>query len=201
MNEVLHAVWQGLVSASWSEQAATILGLLGVWLATRQSLWNFPVGLVQVTLVGLVFFDQRLFADSALQGAYFVALIYGWIRWLRPGGPDRPLPVSRLPIPRLLIIIAGGSIATLCLAQILQVVDDPMPYRDAFIGCFGVVSQWLEATKRLEAWGGWLLVNSAGVVVYVSIGLYWFVFLYLLYLILSVTGFVAWRRSMQHAHA
>lgn len=201
MNEVLHAVWQGLISASWIEQVATVLGLLGVWLATRQKLSNFPVGLVQVTLVGIVFFDQRLFADAALQGAYFVALIYGWICWLRPGGPDSPLPVTRLPVPRLLAIIAGGLIATLLLAQLLETVDDPMPYRDAFIGCFGVLSQWLEATKRLEAWGGWLLVNSAGVVVYVSIGLYWFVFLYLLYLILSVTGFVAWRRSMQHAHA
>lgn len=200
MNDVVHAVWQGLVSASWNEQIATILGLLGVWLATRQNLWNFPVGLIQVTLVGIVFFDQRLFADSALQGAYFVALVYGWVRWLGPGGADTPLPVTRLPIAQLLTIVAVGLSATLLLAQLLQLVDDAMPYRDAFIGCFGVLSQWLEATKRLEAWGGWLLVNIAGLVVYVSIGLYWFVFLYLLYLMLSVTGFVAWHRSMQRAH-
>lgn len=197
MSDVLHAVWQGMISASWHEQVATLLGLLGVWLATRQNLWNFPIGLVQVTLVGIVFFDQRLFADSGLQAAYFVALIYGWIRWLRPTGPNTSLPVTRLPISRLLAIVSAGLVATLLLAQLLQTVADPMPYRDAFIGCFGVLSQWLEATKRLEAWGGWLLVNIAGLVVYVSIGLYWFVFLYLLYLMLSITGFIAWRRSME----
>ena len=32
--------------ASWVEQVATVLGLLGVGLTIRQSLWNFPVGLV-----------------------------------------------------------------------------------------------------------------------------------------------------------
>lgn len=196
MNDVLHALWQGLISASWIEQTATVLGLFGVWLATRQSLWNFPIGLVQVTLVGILFFGQHLFADSALQGAYFVALIYGWIRWLRPGGPNTSLPVTRLPVTQLLTMVAGGLLATLLLAQLLQAVADPMPYRDAFIGCFGVLSQWLEASKRLEAWGGWVLVNITGLIVYVSIGLYWFVFLYLLYLMLSFTGFVAWRRSM-----
>lgn len=90
----------------------------------------------------------------------------------------------------------GGALATLLFAQLLAWIDDAMPYRDAFIGVFRVLSQWLEATKKLEAWGGWLLVNSAGLAVYGALGLYWFVFLYALYLLLSVTGFVAWRRSM-----
>lgn len=201
MADAAQALWQGLTGASWIEQAATLLGLLGVWLATRQNLWNFPVGLVQVTLAGLVFFDQRLFADTALQGLYFLALIYGWVCWLRPGGPNAPLPVTRLPRKSLCLIVLGGIAATLLLAQLLIVMDDAMPYRDAFIGCFGVLSQWLEATKRLEAWAGWLMVNITGVVMYLSIGLYWFVFLYLLYLLLSVTGFISWRQSMRAGRA
>jgi len=197
MTDVLAAIWQGLISASWPEQAATVLGLLGVWLATRQNLWNFPIGLMQVTLIGFVFFEQRLFADAGLQAVYFVALIYGWVVWLRPGGADAPLPVSRLPLRRLLAVISAGLVATLLLAQLLEQLHDPMPYRDAFIGCFGVLSQWLEATKRLEAWGGWVLVNITGLAIYSATGLYWFVFLYALYLVLSVTGFVSWRRSMR----
>ena len=71
------------------------------------------------------------------------------------------------------------------------------------IASFGVIAQWLEAHKKLEAWIGWMAVNIAGIGVYAAIGLYWFVGLYGLYLVLSFTGFWRWQadraRSLEQA--
>lgn len=197
MSAVLDAVWHGFTAASGIEQAATVLGLLGVWLATRQNLWNFPIGLVQVVLTAIVFFGQRLYADMLLQGVYFVALIYGWWCWTHPGGRRARLPVSQLARPQLVGLIALGLLATACWGALLARVGDPLPWRDAFIAAFGVISQWLEARKKLEAWDGWVVVNLAGLAVYIAIGLYWFVALYGLYLVLSFVGRRAWRISYQ----
>lgn len=200
MSALLDAIWHGFVDASWIEQAATVLGLLGVWLATRQSLANFPVGLVQVVLAAVVFAEQRLYADMSLQAVYFIALLYGWWCWTHPGGKQAQLPVSTLARNELLGLIGLGLAATLCWGFLLVHLGDPMPWRDAFLAAFGVLSQWLEARKKIEAWAGWVVVNITGLVIYVAIGLYWFVILYLLYLALSFVGLAAWRTSQRQAN-
>lgn len=192
MSAFLDALWHGFVDASWIEQTATVLGLLGVWLATRQSLVNFPVGLVQVVLAAIVFAGQRLYADMSLQGVYFVALLYGWWCWTHPDHQRSRLPVTRLTTAQLAALLMLGLAATAGWGALLARIGDPMPWRDAFIAAFGVLSQWLEARKKIEAWGGWVVVNIAGLAVYAAIGLYWFVFLYSLYLILSFVGLRSW---------
>lgn len=195
MSAFLHAIWQGFIQASTIEQAATVLGLAGVWLATRQSLLNFPVGLVQVVLTAIVFRGQGLYADMSLQVVYFAALAYGWWCWTHPGRARPSLPVTRLAPTARAGAIALGLAATAIWGLLLVRLGDPMPWRDAFIAAFGVISQWLQSTKKIEAWPGWVAVNVAGLVVYVAIGLYWFTFLYALYLILSFVGWRAWAQS------
>ena len=98
----LETIWQGLLGASGIEQIATLLGLTAVWLATRQRLANFPIGMVQVVLTGIIFARHGLFADMTLQAVYFVALAYGWWCWTHPGERAR-LPVRRPPLARLVI--------------------------------------------------------------------------------------------------
>ncbi len=188
----LETIWQGLLGASWIEQVATILGLVAVWLATRQRIVNFPIGMVQVVLTGIIFARSHLFADMTLQGVYFAALAYGWWCWTHPARHRARLEVSTLAGGHRVTLVLGGLLATAIWGALLVEVGDPMPWRDAFIASFGVIAQWLEAHKKLEAWLGWVAVNLAGIGVYAAIGLYWFVGLYSLYLVLSFVGFARW---------
>lgn len=192
---MLEAVWQTALAASWVEQAATMLGLFAVWLATRQSLWNFPLGLVQVTLIGTVFYEHKLYADTFLQGAYFVALAYGWWRWTHPGARRDRLPVSRLSYLQLFALVAFGLALTTGWSLILERVGDPMPWRDAFLATFGILGQCLQAYKKLETWIVWVAINMVAIGVYGALGLYWFVLLYGLYLVLALIGLRGWYMS------
>lgn len=198
MSHFLQVIWQGVTGATWIEQVATVLGLLGVGLTIKQSLWNFPVGLVQVVLVGGVFYGQRLYADMSLQGFFFIVLAYGWWHWARPGGERAVLPVTRMGAAGRLGVVAAGVVAALALGWVLrEFTRDPMPFRDAFLFTFGILSQWLQARKKIENWAGWMFVNALGLTVYVLIGLYWFVVLYALYFALAVAGHFEWRKSMR----
>lgn len=197
--DLLQTLWTGLAGAGPTEQAATVLGLVAVWLATRQNLWNFPLGLVQVSLTAVVFADQRLFADMSLQGVYFIALVYGWWCWTHPGDQRRALAVTRLTRGHRTTLLLAGLVVTAVWGALLMHLSDPMPWRDAFIAAFGVIAQWLEARKKLEAWYGWIGVNLAGIGVYAAVGLYWFVGLYTLYLALSFVGLARWRASAESA--
>ena len=72
----LSEVWQnirlGLTTASPLDQANLALGLVGVWLMIRRSLWAFPVGLVAVTVQGVLFYQINFPADAALQRQFAV---------------------------------------------------------------------------------------------------------------------------------
>lgn len=196
MSTIITEIWQGMIGASWVEQVATILGLLGVGLTIRQSLWNFPIGLVQVALSARVFYQARLYADMKLQGFFFIVLAYGWWHWMRPGCSKEELAVTRLTRAGVVGHIAAGVAGTLLWGYYLHVYTDAaMPFRDAFIASFSILSQWLQARKKLENWIGWMVVNSSAVAVYWLAGLYWFAVLYLLFFGLAAAGHFEWLKS------
>jgi nicotinamide mononucleotide transporter len=86
MNSVLHSIWEGLTTASLLDQVNLVLGVVGVWLMIKRTLWAFPVGLVAVTVQGVLFFQTRFYADATLQVFFFVALAWGWRHWVRDRG-------------------------------------------------------------------------------------------------------------------
>ena len=49
MGEIAQGIWAGLAGASLLDRVNLALGIAGVVLMVRRSLWAFPVGLVAVT--------------------------------------------------------------------------------------------------------------------------------------------------------
>ena len=78
------------------EAVSFVTGALCVWLVVRENVWNFPIGLVNVAVFSVVFFQSRLFADAGLQVVYFVLGIMGWTLWLRGGENKTRLSLSRI---------------------------------------------------------------------------------------------------------
>jgi len=199
-----------ILGSAWIEPVATVLGALGVWLIVRQSMWNFPVGLVQVTLSGLVFYHSRFYGEVKLQVLYFVVLSYGWIHWARGdrrrdsinelakvvSGEKPALPVTVLRWGWRVGYVFVGAVATVVWGTyMLRHTDAAAPYRDAFITCFSVVCTWLQARKRLENWIGWIVVDTVAGVTYLMSGLYWFGVLYLFFCALAARGHFEWSRA------
>jgi nicotinamide mononucleotide transporter len=197
MNEILHSIWGGLCGASLLEQSATLLGVLGVWLMIRQSLWAFPVGLLQVALSAVVFYQAKFYADMKLQAVFFAALAYGWWHWTHASkANNEKLTVSRMTAKGRLTAIVAGLLCTVGWGAYLAAhTDAAMPYRDAFISSFSIVAQWLQSRKKLENWAGWILVNATAVPVYWMAGMTWFSVLYFLFLLMAIGGHREWRKA------
>lgn len=196
MDTVLPDIWRGLTQASLLDQANLVLGIIGVGLMVRRHLWAFPVGLVAVSVQAILFWQARFYADSLLQGFFFVLLAYGWWHWTHPQGPVKELPVTRQPWRWRLITLGVTAIAWLVISFVSQRwTDSPMPYRDAFIAAFSVTGQLLQARKKVENWPVWLAVNAVAVWSYAAAGIHYTAFLYGVYLVLAGVGWRAWSRA------
>jgi nicotinamide mononucleotide transporter len=192
-----HNIWEGLTT--WSlDQANFLLGVVGVWLMIRRSLWAFPVGLVAVAVQGVLFWRIQLFAEAKVQVFYFAGLGYGWWHWVRHKGGAPDLPISVLRWPARLGYLFAGIVGTVAWAEYLRRNTSAVaPYRDAFLASFGVVAQVMQARKNLDNWPVWVVVNAAAVVVYLQLGhaLAYTAFLYLIYLFLAFAGWREWVRA------
>lgn len=194
---------------SLPEIFGTVLGVLGVWLMIRQNVWGWPVGIVQVSLYGWVFYEAKLYSDALLQVFFFGIQVYGWWHWLRGaeagGANDGPagrfaLPVTRLRARAVLGWIGVGALATAGWGELMRRnTDAALPHWDAFILVFSLIAQWLQARKRLECWAGWMIVNIVAIGVYWAKDLWLTAGLYVVFFAMAVAGHIAWRRSVTRA--
>jgi nicotinamide mononucleotide transporter len=202
MNAVLRNIWEGLTTASPLDQVNLVLGVIGVWLMIKRALWAFPVGLVAVTVQGVLFFQTRFYADATLQVFFFVALAWGWRHWVRDRGAAPELPVTVLTWRGRLVTVALASAATVVCALALKWwTNDVMPWRDGFIAAFQVAAQVLQARKNLENWPLWVVANGVAVAAYWWAGLAYTTFLFGLYLVMAVAGWREWSRAMREQKA
>jgi nicotinamide mononucleotide transporter len=197
LQTILHHIWSGLTGGSPLDQLNLVLGVIGVGLMIKRTLWAFPIGLVAVTVQGVLFYQAHFPADAALQIFYFVMLAWGWKHWVRDRGAARELPVTRLSWRGRAMTLLAATAATVAWALTVgRWMNAAMPWRDAFIASFAVAAQLLQVRKHLDNWPLWVVTNLVAVVSYWSAELPASSFLYTIYLAMSFLGWREWRRAM-----
>lgn len=179
------------------ELAGVVLGIIAVWLTTRQNIWCWPTGILSVGLFVVVFHDARLYAAMVLQLAYVALGFYGWYAWLHGGSGHTRLTVSRVSGTLLaLLAVAAAAAAALFGIVLARNTDAVVPYLDSALTSFSLVAQFLQARKWIENWFVWMIVDTAYVAMYLSQGLAMTALLYGVYLGLAFVGLIAWKRSL-----
>ena len=179
------------------ETTAVVITLLAVYLTTRQVVWCWPLGMVSVTLYAVVFFDARLYADTGLQGLYFLLAAYGWWAWLYGGENQSALVVTTTPPRTRIVLLVAAALSGVALGFTLQrFTNADLPFLDSMLTSFSIAAQWMQTRKLLEAWLVWLAVDVVYVGMFAYKDLYPTAALYAVFLILAAAGFREWRRSM-----
>jgi nicotinamide mononucleotide transporter len=184
------------------ELVAVATGFACVWLAARESIWNFPVAVVSCLLYVFVYYRARLYADCGLQGLFIVLSLYGWYEWLYGGSGKTELGVTRTTRPEWLLGALFTAAFTLGFGYYLrQHTDAALPYLDSLTTGGSVVAQYLLTRKRLENWLLWIVVDLIYVPLLWVKELYPTSVLYALYLALAAYGYWQWRREMVASHS
>ena len=109
---------------SYSEIAACLAYAVSVWLAARNNVHTWWIGIIGSILYGWVFWSVQLYADVTLQLFFIVTSITGWIHWLKGQGGDI-LPVRRTQASHffLLLLCAVTPHLYQCLGTLAGFVD------------------------------------------------------------------------------
>jgi nicotinamide mononucleotide transporter len=136
--------------------------------------------------------------QAALQMFYIAMGIYGWRAWRRGAGESGgELPVSRWSTGRHLLSIGLLLAATIVNGWIVaRTQGGIVPYVDAFVAWVSVLATLMVARKVLENWLYWIVVDSVAAALYWSQGFHATAVLFVLYVVIAVRGFFAWRADL-----
>jgi nicotinamide mononucleotide transporter len=178
------------------EWVAVALALGYLLLAVRQNPWCWACAIASAAIYLVLFARGGLVMQAALQLYYIGMAVYGWRVW-RSGAAGAPLPVSRWSARWHVLGVGLVLAATLVNGWIIgRSTGGWVPYVDAFVAWASVFATWLVARKVLENWLYWIFVDAVAVALYWSQGFRPTAALFVLYVVIAVRGYFAWRADL-----
>lgn len=194
MTEIFHA----LIAQSGWEWLAAVLGIAYVILAAKESIWCWPAAFFSTMIYTVLFWEGQLPMQALLNFYYLAMAVYGFVVWRRHSNQTDDLQIHRKPIRFHLAFIVTGSVLTLAIGYYLASLPaNQLPYLDAFVMIFSIMTTVLMARKVLENWLYWIVIDSAAIALYWQTGFYVTILMFLVYLVLAVYGYWNWRKLHQ----
>ena len=176
---------------------ATIFGLLSVWFSMRENILVFPTGIINTSIYVYILFFAGLYGDMSINAYYFAMSIYGWYKWSQKTDDTHYIPIrnstKREKVYSLVLLISSFVIISFILENY---TSSTVPYIDAFTTSIFFVGMWLMAKKVIDNWIYWIIGNIITIPLYIYKGLTITSFQYLIFTILAIAGYFAWKKQL-----
>lgn len=193
---------------SFIELIATMTGGIAVWLSAKENVWSWIIGLFNVILAFLMFFQIQLYPDMFLQVFFFITNIIGFWQWKFPkqseANAQHELKITKLSVRHFSILSAIGVLGTLIMggfsanlheiAPKLFSLPSAFPYMDSFTTVMSIVATFMLIRKKVEAWWIWLVVDIIATYMYYIKDVKLYSLLYFVFVIIAAFGAIEWTK-------
>ena len=178
------------------ETLAVALGMSYLLLAMRENSLCWYCAFFSTAIYVYIFGDVSLYMESALNVYYMGMAVYGWLQWQKGGANHSGVEIVRWTAKHHIICVFFILIASVISGYLLSVnTDARLPYLDSFTTWASVLTTVMVARKVLENWLYWIVINSVSIYLYIDRDLDQTAAMFTLYLVLSVLGYVAWKKN------
>lgn len=181
------------------ELIAVIFGFLSVWYAKRENILVFPTGIISTAIFVYILWIFGLLGDMLINAYYFSMSIYGWYVWTRKVDATHFIPITRTSskekVYSLLLFLLTVAFVTGVYIW-FEKFNNWIAYVDTLTTAIFFVGMWLMAKKKLENWTFWIIGDVISIPLYLFKGLIFTSFQYLLFTLIAIFGYLAWKRNL-----
>jgi len=186
------------------EAVAFVFGIASVVYSKKEDILVYPVGLVATVITVYLLYKAQYFGDMMMNFYYSAMSIYGWWNWSRKKNNKTIVPISRttstekrIGVFMVLITMFITSIVYVYFGYDLKTEN----YIDVFTSGIFFTAMWYMANKKIENWMLWIFADLITVPLYAYRGLGMLSLQYLIFTILAVQGYLAWRKNLNNTQA
>ena len=179
----------------------TVLGLLYIWLEYKAHIALWLVGIIMPALDIYLYYSHGLYGDAGMAGYYTIAAIYGYAVWKfgkkKGQGEGEEMPITHMPRRLYLTtLLAFVAIWAATYYVLVTWTNSTVPLQDSFTNALSFIGLWALARKYVEQWLCWIVVDLICTYLYVMKGIPFKAFLYGLYVVIAVMGYIKWKKMM-----
>lgn len=175
------------------------LGLLSAWFSKKDNILIYPTGILSTAIFVYILAYYGLLGDLVINAYYFSMSIYGWYIWTRKVDSQHYTPITTTTSKEKKISVLI-FVSTLIFIYIIYEVFDKWTswtaYVDTLTTAIFFVAMWLLARKKLENWIFLLIGNLISIPLYFYKGLIFTSFQFVLFVIISIYGYRAWKKNL-----
>jgi nicotinamide mononucleotide transporter len=181
------------------EVIAVIFGFLSVWYAKQDNILVYPTGIISTAIFVYILAIYGLLGDMMINGYYFAMSIYGWYIWTRKVDETHYTPITKTTKKenkQSIYIFIATLIFVFVVYEFFEKWNSWTAYVDTFTTAIFFVGMWLMAKKKLENWVYWIVGDIISVPLYLYKGLVFTSFQYLLFTVIAIYGYRAWKKNL-----
>ncbi len=191
-----------------------VTGVIYIVLEIRQKNFMWVVGVLTSVAAMWVFFRQGLYASFGLNTYYLITAFIGLWQWRRDKGrlaelgtgnggyghDEAPSPdndvvhLNRLNARVLVISLLVAAAGTFGLAEVMELLENPMSYLDSVVTVLSAVATWWLVKSYPQQWLLWIVADSLSMALCATQGLWWMAALYGAYALSAVYGYYHWKK-------
>ncbi|MBQ4913082.1 nicotinamide mononucleotide transporter [Maribacter sp. MMG018] len=183
------------------EIIAVFFGLLSVWFSKQNNIWVYPTGMISTSIFVYLLFKWGLIGDMLINIYYFLMSVYGWYVWTRKVDEDNVTPITRVTQKEhkiSAIIFFATIVFVFVVYQVFDKWNSWTAYVDTVTTAVFFVGMWLMAKRKVENWVYWIIGDIISVPLYFYKGFTFTSFQYLIFTILAVYGYNAWKKNINN---
>lgn len=174
-----------------------VTGVIYIVLEIRQKNFMWVVGVVTSLAAMWVFFRQGLYASFGLNTYYLITSFIGLWHW----GRDRQkagkssVHLNRLSWKTVLVSLLVVAAGTYGVAQLMQLLEDPMSYLDSAVTVLSIVATWWLVRAYIQQWWLWIVADTLSTILCIQQGMWPMAVLYGAYTVSALIGYRYWKRN------
>jgi len=190
---------------------ATVLGAVAVWLSVKENVWSWIIGLGNVCLAFVLFFQIQLYPDMLLQVFFFITNVIGFWQWKFPKVAEQnthqQLRISQLSNQTRLLSLGIALLGTLIMGSFagnlhhwfptVFSLPSAYPYIDSFTTLMSIGATFLLIRKKVEAWWVWLAVDILSTYMYYTKDVRFYALLYAVFCGIAIKGAMEWTKKFK----
>ena len=185
------------------EIIGVILGLLSVVYAKKNNVLVYPTGMVSTAVFVYLLFKWSLLGDMIINAYYFIMSGYGYYYWSQKKGAIFIHQVDFINAKERkisLFLFFLSLFFVYCLYQLFDRWNDWTAYIDTLTTAIFFVGMWLMARRKLENWIFWIVGDLISIPLYFYKGLTLTSLQYLIFTIIAIFGYLAWKKILNKSH-
>lgn len=183
------------------EIIAVIFGFLSVWYSKQNNILVYPTGIVSTMIFVYLLWQWELLGDMMINAYYFSMSIYGWYVWTRKVDDDHFTPITSTTRKEKIlsvVIFTGTLLFVFGIYEWFDKWNNWTAYVDTITTAIFFVGMWLMARKKIENWIYWIIGDIISVPLYFYKGLTLTSLQYLLFTIIAIYGYLAWKKNLRN---